>query len=188
MNLTLTDLKVVALAATGIPAIAGMAWLNVRRRTSGTAGMQRPLGAGDDRVLSESGSGREAEGRAFRLHGDATERERFSDQWAYVQARFAESPEGAVAEADDLVSFLMEAGGYSISDFGQAAMDSAVRHPRVVEDYRSAYAVAARLGSGKDKNKSKDRVTTKELRSAMIHYRALFDELIEARGERKGVE
>jgi hypothetical protein len=103
---------------------------------------------------------------------DPLERERFSKQWDSVQSRFVDSPKGAVTEADDLVSSLMKARGYPISDFDQRAADISVDHPRVVENYRSAHEIALRVG--------KNAATTEDLRTAMIHYRSLFDELVQA--------
>jgi len=100
------------------------------------------------------------------------ERERFSKQWVSVQSRFVDSPKGAVAEADDLVSSLMTTRGYPVSDFDQRAADISVDHPRVVENYRSAHEIALRVG--------KDAATTEDLRTAMIHYRSLFEELVQA--------
>jgi hypothetical protein len=112
---------------------------------------------------------------------DPMEQERFSKQWGSVQSRFVDSPKGAVAEADDLVSSLMKARGYPVSDFEQRAADISVDHPRVVENYRSAHEIALRVG--------KDGATTEELRTAMIHYRSLFEELVQvpAAVERKEV-
>jgi hypothetical protein len=103
---------------------------------------------------------------------DPMEQERFSKQWGSIQSRFVDSPKGAVAEADDLVSSLMKARGYPVSDFEQRAADISVDHPRVVENYRSAHEIALRVG--------KDTATTEELRTAMIHYRSLFEELVQA--------
>ena len=60
------------------------------------------------------------------------DREHFSKQWASVQSRFVDSPKGAVAEADDLVSSLMKTRGHHVSDFDQRAADISVDHPRVV--------------------------------------------------------
>jgi hypothetical protein len=77
---------------------------------------------------------------------DPMERERFSKQWESVQSRFVDSPRGAVAEADDLVSSLMKTRGYPVSDFDQRAADISVDHPRVVENYRSAHDIALRVG------------------------------------------
>jgi len=97
------------------------------------------------------------------------ERERFSKEWKSVQSRFGDSPKGAVIEADDLVSSLMKTRGYPVCDFDQRAADISVDHPRVVENYRSAHEIAMRVG--------KDKATTEDLRTAMIHYRSRFEEL-----------
>ena len=67
------------------------------------------------------------------------------------------------------MSSLMKVRGYPVSDFDQRAADISVDHPRVVENYRSAHEIALRVG--------KDGSTTEELRTAMIHYRSLFEEL-----------
>ena len=58
---------------------------------------------------------------------------------------------------------------------------SSVDHPRVVENYRSAHEIALRVG--------KDAATTEDLRTAMIHYRSLFEELVQVPtvAERKDV-
>ena len=101
---------------------------------------------------------------------DPMDRERFSKQWESVQSRFVDSPRGAVAEADDLVSSLMKTLGYPVSDFDQRAADISVDHPRVVENYRSAHDIALRVG--------KNGASTEDLRTAMIHYRTLFEDLV----------
>ncbi len=101
----------------------------------------------------------------------AVERERYSTQWQAVQSRFVDSPKGAVAEADDLVSSVMKMRGYPISDFDQRAADISVDDPRVVENYRLAHQIALRVG--------KDAASTEDLRTAMIHYRSLFEELVQ---------
>jgi hypothetical protein len=65
----------------------------------------------------------------------------------------------------------MIARGYPVSEFDQRAADVSVDHPRVVENYRSAHEIALRVG--------KDQATTEDLRAAMIHYRSLFEELVQ---------
>jgi hypothetical protein len=110
---------------------------------------------------------------------DATEREHFSAQWVSLQARFVDYPKGAVTEAGELVSSLMQARGYPVTDFDQRAADISVDHPKVVENYRSAHAIALRLGSGE--------ASTEDLRSAMIYYRSLFEELVQMPLETKAV-
>jgi len=99
------------------------------------------------------------------------ERDRFLSEWQVVQSRFVDHPRGSVIEADDLVASLMNARGYPVADFDQRAADISVNHPRVVENYRSAHAIAQRL-AGNEAN-------TEEMRTAMLQYRALFDELLQ---------
>jgi hypothetical protein len=143
--------------------------------------MRKKFGPEYQRALLTHGSERKAdanladrEKRVEKLNIrdlDLTEHERFSKQWQAVQSRFVDSPKGAVAEADDLVSLVLKARGYPVSDFDQRASDISVDHPGVVENYRSAHEIALRVG--------KDAATTEDLRTAMIHYRSLFEELVQ---------
>jgi hypothetical protein len=191
MNFNLADPKLIVLVAVVILLVAGLAGLYVRRRRSTTAGLRQKFGSEYERAVQEHGSGRKAEAkltdREKRIEKltirelDAVEHERFSRQWESVQSRFVDSPKGAVAEADDLLSSLMKVRGYPVSEFDQRADDMSVDHPRVVENYRSAHAIALRVG--------KDQATTEDLRVAMIHYRSLFQELVHVAvtGERREV-
>jgi hypothetical protein len=182
MNLHLMDTNLIVLAAVAILLIAVLAWLYVRRRRSTTANLQKKFGPEYDRAVLAHGAGRKAESkledrekRVEKLNIrnlDPLEHERFSKRWEAVQSRFVDSPKGAVTEADDMVSSVMKARGYPVSDFEQRAADISVDHPRVVENYRSAHEIALRVG--------KDAATTEDLRTAMIHYRSLFEELVQA--------
>jgi len=96
---------------------------------------------------------------------------RFSSAWNRVQAEFVDNPSGAVTQADQLVRELMQKRGYPMGDFEHRAADISVDHPAVVRNYRAAQAIHARTLSGE--------VETEELRKAVVHYRALFDELLE---------
>ena len=191
MNLSRLDPKLIMLAAAVIVIIALFAWLYARNRRGKTAGLRQKFGPEYDRAVLTHGSERKAEAklvdrkeRVDKLNLrdlDRVESERFSKQWESVQSRFVDSPKGAVAEADDLVSSVMKARGYPVSDFDQRTADISVDHPRVVENYRSAHEIALRVG--------KDQATTEDLRTAMIHYRSLFEELVQvpAAVERKQV-
>jgi hypothetical protein len=160
--------------------LAGVA-LYMRRRRKTTAGLRIRFGSEYDRAVLIHGSERKAEAkladRETRVEGlnirelGAAERERFIADWHRVQSRFVDHPKGAVTEADELVSSLLRARGYPVADFEQRAADISVNHPRLVEYYRSAHGVAVRVG--------KDETTTEDLRTAMIQYRSLFDELVE---------
>jgi hypothetical protein len=181
MNLNLMDPKVIALAVAVILIIAVLVLLYMRKRRSTTANLRKKFGPEYDRAVRVHGTERKAEakledrekrvGKLNLRDLDPMERERFTKQWESVQSRFVDSPKGAVAEADDLVSSLMKVRGYPVSDFDQRAADISVDHPRVVENYRSAHEIALRVG--------KDGSTTEELRTAMIHYRSLFEELVQ---------
>ena len=103
---------------------------------------------------------------------DPAERERFTAQWTEVQARFVDDPPRAVAFADALLGDVMKARGYPLSDFEQRAGDISVEHPAVVEHYRAGHDIAVRHERGK--------AGTEDLRQAMIHYRALFEDLVGA--------
>jgi len=180
MNEHLLDPKFIMLAGVVILVIAVVAWMYVRKRRSTTAGLRQKFGPEYDRAVLVHGSERKAEAkladREKRIEKlnirdlDPMEHERFLKRWESVQSRFVDSPKGAVTEADDLVSSLMKTRGYPVSDFDQRAADISVDHPRVVENYRSAHEIALRVG--------KDAATTEDLRTAMIHYRSLFEELV----------
>ncbi len=180
MNLFPLDPKLIVLAAAVIAIIVVVALLYMRKRRNTTADLRQRFGSEYDRATRTHGSERKAEAklqdRETRVEKlnirnlDPAEHERFLKRWESVQSHFVDSPKGAVAEADDLVSSIMNARGYPISDFDQRAADISVDHPRAVESYRSAHEIILRLDKGG--------ATTEDMRTAMIHYRSLFDELV----------
>ena len=99
------------------------------------------------------------------------DRDRFARTWHDIQARFVEDPLIAVAEADRHVDEVMRTRGYPVGDFEQRAADISVDHPLVVEHYRAARAIAVQARQGQ--------ATTEELRQAMVHYRMLFEDLLD---------
>jgi hypothetical protein len=181
MNLNPIDPKLIALAAVVILIVAVLAWLYLRQRRHKTAKLQHKFGPEYQRAVLTHGSERKAEAklsdREKRVEKldirdlDPADHERFVKRWESLQSRFVDSPKGAVAEADDLVSLVMKTRGYPVSDFDQRAADISVDHPQVVENYRSAHEIALRVG--------KDAATTEDLRTAMIYYRSLFEELVQ---------
>jgi hypothetical protein len=100
------------------------------------------------------------------------ERERYAERWRHAQRRFVDEPAVSVADADGLVREVMQARGYPVDeDFERRAADVSVDHPEVVDHYRSAHEISLRTASG-------DGSGTEDLRQAMVHYRALFSELL----------
>jgi hypothetical protein len=135
-----------------------------------------------DLALREYGSRRKAEAklnerlkrvRSMQIQALApAQRDRFLSEWDSVQARFVDHPRGAVIEADEMMNNLLQTCGYPVGSFEQRAADVSVNHSRIVEPYRRANAITVRAG--------RNEATTEELRSAMILYRALFEEFLSA--------
>jgi hypothetical protein len=163
--------------------VAAVAWFALSRRRSEQ--LRHRFGPEYDRTIRSEGTVRKAEAelearakRVDALHirplppSDAT---RFDAAWRAVQARFVDDPRGAVTEADRLVGEVMTARGYPVGDFEQRVADISVDHADVVVNYRAAREIAAQHAQGK--------ATTEDLRQAMVHYRALFRDLLDIKDE-----
>jgi hypothetical protein len=130
-----------------------------------------------DSLGSRSKAERELEERRKRVEKlnivplSPDEAARFGQAWRHLQSQFIDNPKGVLADADRLVRELMLKRGYPMGDFERRAADISVDHPQVVDHYRAAQAVALR-----DRNGQAD---TEDLRKAVVHYRALFEELLE---------
>jgi FtsZ-interacting cell division protein ZipA len=148
-----------------------------------TKRLRSKFGPEYDRVVDSYGDRSKAEEdlvhrqkRVEKLHlRDLTpaDADRFADAWRAEQARFVDSPRDAIANADRLVIELMQTRGYPMGDFEQRAADISVDHPVVLENYRAAHAIAVR--------DSQATASTEDLRQAMVHYRTLFEELLDRR-------
>ena len=105
------------------------------------------------------------------------EAERFTREWRVIQGRFVVIPKGVLADADRLVRELMQKRGYPMGDFERRAADISVDHPNVVDHYRAAQAITTLERAGD--------ADTEALRKAVVHYRALFDDLLEVRTDER---
>jgi hypothetical protein len=172
---TLTALVIIGMLAV----LALVAW--GRQRHSMSERLQQRFGPEYARTVHDMGSRDKAEAellarqrRVERLHikplapADAAH---YANEWKQLQGRFVDSPRGALAEADRLVRELMLQRGYPMGDFERRAADISVDHPVVVEHYRAAHAIVLR--------DQRDVTDTEDLRKALVHYRVLFDELLE---------
>jgi len=120
-----------------------------------------------ERELAE----RERRVTKFHIHPLSVEQKtQFVSRWQKVQEEFVDDPKESLAHADDLLGDAMATRGYPVQDFDQRAADLSVEHPAVVQHYHAAHTIALRHREG--------RTTTEDLRQAMLHYRALFDELV----------
>ncbi|MGA3041554.1 MAG: hypothetical protein ABSF54_12280 [Bryobacteraceae bacterium] len=176
----LSTTELILIAALVAIVIGGIAALLVLRKRR-TQKLRTRFG-GDEytRAVQEGGSRRHAEAglekRAERVEAfhvrplTASDRARFAESWRGVQTRFVDGPAGAVTEADQLLGDVMSTRGYPVSDFEQRAADISVDHPLVLKNYRTAHEIALRQTLGK--------ANTEDLRQAMVHYRTLFEELV----------
>jgi hypothetical protein len=100
----------------------------------------------------------------------ADARDRYAREWLAVQERFVDAPAESVGEAHRLVTSLMNDRGYPTENFDQQLADLSVEHAHTLDQYREAHVISDKAGDGT--------ATTEELRRAMVHYRALFEELL----------
>ena len=127
---------------------------------------------GDTRRAEATLSDREKRVEAFPIRAlSPVDREAYAMEWAAVQRRFVDDPSAAVGTADRLVGRVMFDRGYPMTNFEQRAADISVSHPAVVQNYRAAHDIVVRHGESK--------ATTEDLRQAMVHYRSLFEELLQ---------
>jgi hypothetical protein len=177
-QMTTTTLVIVAVVVA--VAVLALAWMYSERRRR--EHLRSRFGPEYQRAVQDLGSAPKAEAAlhdrekrvaSYHIHDlSPEERARFSEAWRRVQAKFVDDPAGAVSEADVLVTEIMTARGYPMSDFDRRAEDLTVDHANVVHHYRQARDIALRH--------SRRSATTEDLRQALVHYRALFGDLLEA--------
>jgi hypothetical protein len=173
-------LAYVLVAVLIVAVMAAIAWSYAQKKRRQSQRLQQRFGPEYSRLVKELGGPAKAEAelaarekRVERLHivpltpADAS---RFAQAWNTLQSRFVDDPKAAVAQADRLVYEVMTKRGYPMGDFERRAADISVDHPGVVANYRAARAVAVRDERGQ--------ASTEELRKAVVHYRALFQELL----------
>lgn len=170
----------VVLIIAAIVVVALVAWYLLRLERSKK--LRSRFGPEYDHALHEYGNQTKAEDallarqrRIAKIHIrplNNQERDRFAMEWNRVQARFVDDPPGSIQEADGLLNEVMNVRGYPMTEFDDRAEDLSVDHPHVVRNYRSAHAIALRHDAGQ--------ASTEDLRQALVFYRDLFDELLEA--------
>jgi hypothetical protein len=168
----------IVIAVAALVVIGALVWSAMAKRR--TTMLREQFGPEYDRTVEERENRRQAESELAERRArrerldirrlDEARRRRYAAQWTEVQSRFVDQPAIAVAQADELVTVVMRDRGYPMDDFEQRAADVSVDHPQVVENYRSANRISTRVGSGQ--------ASTEDLRQALVHYRALFAELL----------
>ena len=178
LNSTILFLIVAAIVI--IVAVISAIMIYNRKSASRRRHLRDRFGPEYDRLVAVTGSTRQAErelemrerrAATFKIRALSEEDQQlFTNRWRQVQAEFVDNPKTSLAHADDLLGEVMNARGYPVQDFEQRAADLSVDHPVVVQHYHAAHGIALRHKKGQ--------ATTEDLRQAMIHYRALFQELV----------
>ena len=127
---------------------------------------------GDQRSAEKDLADRRRRVQKFEIRPlDPASRERYTERWGATQRQFVDQPVAAVGEAHALVQEVMRERGYPVEDdFEQRAADVSVDHPDVVENYRAANRISLEARDGQ--------ASTEQLRQAMVHFRALFEDLL----------
>jgi FtsZ-interacting cell division protein ZipA len=173
---------IIIIAIIVVVAIVAGVLYDIRRRR-----LRQRFGPEYDRLVEERDSRREAEAeltaRERRVRDldirplSAEAQARYSGEWTAVQERFVDAPQDAVAAAQRLVMTVMNERGYPTEGTDQVLADLSVDHGRVLDHYRAAYEISQRSADGM--------APTEDLRQAMIHYRALFQDLLGAETARR---
>ncbi|KOX10929.1 hypothetical protein ACWD6L_16855 [Micromonospora profundi] len=170
-----TQIIVIVLVVLVIAALAVAALSFSRRRK-----LQSRFGPEYDRVVQEQDSRSAAERELRdreRRHAELTltplspeSRAHYAAAWEELQIRFIDSPGDTVGDADELVTRLIEERGYPTGDFSDQIAHLSVDHARTLTHYRDAHEIHLRNSRGE--------ASTEELRQAVVHYRALFADLL----------
>jgi hypothetical protein len=149
-------------------------------RASRRKKLQKTFGPEYDRVVADTGSRADAEKELRereKRHAELELRElspeskaRYSSAWEEAQIQFVDNPGQAVATADDLVTDLIAERGYPTGDYDDQLANLSVDHARTLGHYRDAHEISRRSRDGE--------ASTEDLRQALVHYRALFADLL----------
>ena len=171
--------EIIILTLVGLVLLAAiLIWLAVRNRN--TTKLREKFGDEYDRTVEEKGRRSAAEAALDEREKRVAEldirpltpqqRDDAIREWREVKAIFVESPVEAVLHADRLLSRIMQARGYPMADFDRRYEDLTVEHSEVARHYREGHEITVRHEEGK--------ASTEDLRQAMIHFEALFDDLV----------
>ena len=149
-------------------------------RASRRKQLQEKFGPEYDRVVADADSRTEAE-RELRdrekRHAElelkplsAESKARYSAAWEEVQIQFVDNPSEAVGTADELVTRLITERGYPTAEYDEQLATLSVAHANTLQHYREAHEISERNAAGK--------ASTEDLRLALVHYRALFADLL----------
>ena len=173
----ITTIIIVAVIALVIGALLMMAFSRLQR----TRRLKERFGPEYDRTLDRLGDKgqveTELETRLAHVQNlnirslSADEINRFALDWQATQTDFVDRPLGAVQKADRLIREVMSTRGYPVEDFEQRAADISVDYPDVVTNYRELLEIATKG--------EREKISTEEMRQAMVAGRELFERLVQ---------
>ncbi|GAA2595554.1 hypothetical protein SMC26_37185 [Actinomadura fulvescens] len=182
----MSTVLMVVIAVVIVAAVAGvgyLAWKQARTRQ-----LRRQFGPEYDRAVERQGGRAAAERELLSRRQrheelelrelEPRQRDLYREQWVHVQEQFVDTPEAAVEQADRLVTVVMGERGYPTRDFDDKVAHLSVEHGRTIDHYRRARGISDRAG--------RKEATTEDLRQAMVHYRALFEDLLAVPMEERG--
>lgn len=178
---------IIVIAAAVLVAAAVATWVlnRARRRRR----LRQRFGPEYERTVERTGDRREAEealseriSRREQLELrpiSPAVRETYQTRWTQLQADFVDRPDTAVHGAQSLLDEVMVARGYPIGDAFDERVDLiTVDHPVVAENYRDAHRLHLETRDASDSPEA-----TEKRRQALVHYRALFTDLLDGRGD-----
>jgi len=176
----------IAAVVVAVIAIVAIVMRQQRRRTE----LRESFGPEYERAVAREGDVRKGESELMARRERRAEldirplspesRTAYARSWEQTQARFVDNPATALAQADALIIAVMGERGYPMDDFDRRTEDISVDHPDVVQHYRAAHDISVRLDEDPNASASSTAVSTEDLRQGLVHYRALFQELLES--------
>ena len=181
-----TMLVIVAVLFLVIGALLAFAITRFQR----TKRLRDRFGSEYDRMVNRRGDKRQAEDEleARLAHVQklnirslsAEEVNRFALEWQRIQAEFVDQPLSSVQKANRLIREVMSTRGYPVEDFEQRAADISVDYPELVTNYRELHEIAQKG--------EREKISTEEMRQAMVHGRELFESLVQPKMQEEDVQ
>jgi len=176
---SLDNNTLVIAVAVAVVLVAAIVWLAYQGHRT-TKRLKDRFGPEYDAAVRQTGSKSKAEKELLRRERrmqnfeivplSPADAARFSNAWTRLQGSFVDDPKGVLIEADRLVRELLGKRGYPVADFELRAADISVDHPVVAHNYRAAQRIVSLDQRGE--------ATTEDMRKAVVHFRALFEELL----------
>ena len=175
----MTNTTLIVFVAVILLVVVGVAAM-ISARKQRTKRLEEKFGPEYDHAISQVGdqvqAEKELEERVAHMNAlnirplSAEEVNHYALEWQETQREFVDEPLLALQKADRLIREVMKAKGYPVEDFEERAALLSVDYPELVRDYRGLQRIAIK--------QVKDKVSTEDMRQAMVHGRTLFESLM----------